>query len=81
MEDVYKEISEVKQYIKSLFNEVVQLELEKSSQQEFLFDRIIYLLELYINNEVELYIKKLLPDIIKRVVDEVREEQGLNHGR
>jgi regulator of replication initiation timing len=81
MDDVYKEISEVKQYIKSLFNEVVQLEMEKSSQQEFLFDRIIYLLELYINNEVELYIKKLLPDIIKRVVDEVREEQGLNHGR
>ena len=81
MEDVYREISEVKQYIKSLFNEVVQLEMEKSSQQEFLFDRIIYLLELYINNEVELYIKKSLPDIIKRVVDEVRAEQELNHGK
>ena len=71
----YENISEVKIYIKHLFKEIVDLEVQKEDHQEQLFDRILYLMELYISNEVELYIEKMMPSIVEKIINEIKNNE------
>ncbi|MGD9678083.1 MAG: hypothetical protein AB7V16_06935 [Vulcanibacillus sp.] len=68
------QLSEVKQYIKSLFSDISNLEEHKGIKQEELFNRIIYLLELYINQEVDLYLQNRMADIVNKVLEEIKKQ-------
>lgn len=72
----YEQITEIKRYIKSLFSEILQLEISKNNNEEELFDRIIYLLELYISTEVDNYITKNIDCIITKVLDKLNEKKN-----
>jgi hypothetical protein len=74
--DKYDKLSELNTHIKSLFRELLTLEVEKNCHQEEILDRVLYLLELYISNEVELRIKKELHLIVKTVLQEVKEDNN-----
>lgn len=50
-----EEISKVESYIKSLFKEIIKLESMKEDNQEYLFDRFLHLIRLYIKDEIQLY--------------------------
>ncbi len=74
MYDDYERLSEIKVYIKSLFKEISVINTQLDSSLEEVYERILYLLELYINQEVDLYIKKAMPEIVQKVLVELKKE-------
>lgn len=51
-------VSDTKQHIKMLIKELSSLESCKNHLQDEVIDRILFLIELYIKDEVDLFIKK-----------------------
>lgn len=51
-------MSDTKQHIKMLIKELSSLESYKNHLQDEVIDRILFLIELYIKDEVDLFIKK-----------------------
>lgn len=70
----YNPVSEVKRHIKSLFDELLVIESSKHGKQEDVVERVLYLMEIYINQEVERYVTNLVPAITHAVMDEIRKE-------
>jgi len=63
---------EIKTHIKHLFKEILELESSKEGHQEQIFDHILNLIELYVKNEVELYMLNAMPEITETIIRKIK---------
>jgi hypothetical protein len=75
--DDYQRISETKLHIKSMLQELFVLETSKAVIQEDLVERVLYLLELYVTQEVDAHIASLVPAITQAIIQTIKEEGKL----
>jgi|GEM_PF-6170179 len=72
----YKSMSETKRQIKEYLKEMTHLESQRNILQDDVIDRILYLMELYIRQEVELLVKEKLDCLISNAIKDYCDDDN-----
>ena len=69
-------MSETKRQIKEYLKEMTHLESQRNILQDDVIDRILYLMELYIRQEVELLVKEKLDCLISNAIKDYCDDDN-----